>query len=270
MMLCTSLDVSKLARAVDVNVTTKITLPGGGLAKIDMKVPNTTDYGDAKDKPLWNGVVYIHDLASGTANNRKGVMLENGITLPTTTESTVARGGGLTVVTDHSAYIIGNYNTGGNPPVNSGAITDAATVAGYTVRPAAVMADAVNVLSRNWTIAYNSLSLGSRTPSSTTVNAALLSGNVPSTNPGGYSGGVENFPRLLEAWTSSIRLTIYGSMICLFPSIYATSRWGSSNVYDVPSRNWYFEPTFNNPNCLPPGTPNIVLFTNGEWVRLNN
>ena len=154
--------------------------------------------------------------------------------------------------------------------MNTGAATDAPTVAGYTVRPAAVMADAITVLSSNWTTAANTTAAGNpsaRPPKSTTFNVALISGNVPSSRATGfYSGGVENFLRLLESWNGNIRLTYNGSMICLFPSLYATSPW-RGDYYGVPSRNWHFEKTYNNPNKLPPGTPNAIVFSQGEWVR---
>jgi len=280
-MTCVSLDVSKLARAVDTPLTTDastvtgVTLPSGDIAKIDLTVPNSTDYGLAAGKTLWNGVVSIHDIASTTetAANTKGVMLVDGQTLPTTVESTVAPGGGLTVVTDGSLYIIGDYNTGGMgtavPTNNSGTSPTVTATPAYTVRPAAVMADAVNVLSGLWSPAYNMIAANSpstRPAISTTYNTAILSGNVPSVSTVAYSGGVENFPRLLEDWGNGKVLTFYGSMVCLFASQYATSPW-QGGYYGVPSRNWFFEPSFNDPNRLPPGTPNSITLTNGEWVR---
>ena len=86
------------------------------------------------------------------------------------------------------------------------------TVAGYTRQPAAIIADAVNVLSNSW---LDSKSGTAPNASPTTVNAGFISGNVP-TGGGYYSGGVENFPRFLEDWSNKV-FTYYGSMIQLCP-----------------------------------------------------
>jgi len=83
-----------------------------------------------------------------------------------------------------------------------------------------------------------------------------------------YSGGAENFPRLLEDW-SGYRLTYYGSMVCLYPSNQANSKWiTTGNYYSAPNRNWHFDKAFRNPNRLPPGTPSAVVFSQGQWVQM--
>ena len=60
------------------------------------------------------------------------------------------------------------------------------------------MADSITILSANWNDGTTSKM---PTASTTTVNAAMLEGIVRSTNSN-YSGGVENFLRLLENWSS--------------------------------------------------------------------
>jgi len=68
---------------------------------------------------------------------------------------------------------------------------------------------------------------GKSAAASDTVNAAILTGNVPSTGPGTnqFSGGVHNLPRLLEDWGRSTNqtLTLNTSLACLFNSRYATN-----------------------------------------------
>src|SRR5213075_1505083 len=94
--------------------------------------------------------------------------------------------------------------------------------------PASVCADAVTVLSTGWVdtnAALSSTVLSSRIAANTTVNAAILTGIVPTTSASD-SGGVENFPRFLEDWTSKT-LTYNGSMICMFYSQYATGLWNN-------------------------------------------
>jgi hypothetical protein len=109
----------------------------------------------------------------------------------------------------------------------------------------------------------------------TTVNAAMLEGIVAS-NPaisGNYSGGVENFLRLLENWSDSPTgassqqtLTYNGSIVVLFYSQYATNSWQpTGNYYNPPHRNWAFDLNFQNPNKLPPMTPANRAIIRGNW-----
>jgi hypothetical protein len=131
-------------------------------------------------------------------------------------------------------------------------------VPGYTRQPAAIIADAVNILSNAW-IDANSGTKPIATP--TTVNAGIVSGNVPSAN-GYYSGGLENFPRFLENWSGKT-FTYYGSMIQLYQSEQAIGRWGANNVYDPPTRAWYFDNNFvANP---PPGLLASFNYRKSRW-----
>ncbi|HTO04045.1 MAG TPA: hypothetical protein VL069_10105, partial [Opitutus sp.] len=228
-------------------------------------------------KPLWNGILYVADVADGPGH-AAGVKLVNGTHLPNGTNASSPTKG-LTVVSENAAYIVGDYNTGGNPPVNSGSATannyvngytssdDAAN--GFTVQPAAIAADAVTVVSSEWTAKnYNGKAmLSSRVPVNTTINTALISGIVPS-DGSAYSGGVENYIRLLEHWSGK-RLTYYGSIINLYKSERAKAKWrDTGNYYNAPARNWYFDAQFKSPNRLPPGTPTLRTVKKGQWVQL--
>jgi hypothetical protein len=219
-------------------------------------------------KALWNGILYVTDVTD-SATRHTGVRLLNGTSLPDGS-NTLSPTAGLTVATANAAFILGDYNTGGAPPVNSG--TDLAAnnyAAGYTVQPAAVIADAVTVVSSNWTSGnYNTVSsLSSRNPANTTINTAIISGQVASDGTA-YSGGMENFIRLLENWSGK-RLTYYGSMINLFQSRQATARWQTTgNYYNAPTRNWYFDINFRDPRKLPPGTPVSRSLKRGQWAQI--
>ena len=71
-----------------------------------------------------------------------------------------------------------------------------------------------------------------------------------------YSGGVENFLRMLESWGTSGDLWYNGSIMAMFPSRYATNFWQQTgNYYDAPTRHWAFDTNFVNPARLPPCTP---------------
>ncbi|HEY2711302.1 MAG TPA: hypothetical protein VGI60_02210 [Chthoniobacterales bacterium] len=204
-----------------------------------------------------SNLIYVVDTSAdphGIAAKR-AIRLKNGGKLPD---------GGLTVVSGNPVYIQGDYNTGTTgslqPASNNASSPDPTqpTVAGYTRQPAAVVADAVNVLSNAW---LDSKSGSTPVASPTTVNAAIISGTVPSGN-GYYSGGLENFPRFLENWDGK-SFTYYGSMIELYKSQQAIGRWGASNVYSPPNRAWYFDTNFiANP---PPGLLASFDYKRSRW-----
>ncbi|MGC3988211.1 MAG: hypothetical protein QM796_00735 [Chthoniobacteraceae bacterium] len=220
---------------------------------------------------LFNGsnVLYIVDTTNSTTS-RKAIRLKNGATLPTN---------GLTVVSANAVYVQGDYNTGSTSTTYSSSTQPASnastsvptsnTVSGYDLagHPAAVVADAVTILSNAWADANSTLAVGLRPATNTTINSAIISGIAPSSLSGysggnSYSGGAENFPRLLEDWGGKY-FTYYGSMVELYPSNQSTGRWGNSNVYGVPTRQWYFNTNFyTNP---PPGTTTLVRYNRGQW-----
>jgi hypothetical protein len=225
--------------------------------------------------PAWNhtgtggGIIYISDTSAGTSINctlngntvstvKRGIRLKNGATLPS---------GGMTVVAENPVYIQGDYNTGGVPPSDSGTYTDP-DVSGYTRRYAAVVGDAINVLSGAWSDANSDKSISSRVATSTTVNAALVTGQVPS-GSGFYSGGGENFVRFLEDWQKNNNtFTYYGSMVELFNSQQGTGKWqSSSSVYKVPGLHWYYDTNFQT--AAPPGTLQIAAYLQQQrWYQV--
>jgi hypothetical protein len=213
----------------------------------------------------FNAIIYVADK-SATSTTRRGIRLRNGAKLAN---------GGLTVASENPIYIQGDYNTGttaspsATPPSNASTIDPTKmTVTGYNRQPAAVIGDAVYVLSNAWPssneLTYSSSSLASRVASNTTVNAAILGGIVPTGSVGGtnYSGGAENFPRFMENWTGK-NFTYYGSMVELYSSGQATGAWGSANVYNPPNRYWYFDTMF--PISPPPGSLVLTNYKKGRW-----
>ena len=196
--------------------------------------------------------LYILDrrttLASGT--NLAAVRMRNGAVLPSR---------GLTVATARPLYVLGHYNQ-----TNVANLGKTNTI---TTRPASLLADAITILSENWTDGNSSAAVASRVAASTTVNAALLTG-VVETKLGKYSGGMENFPRFLETWGAANVLTYNGSMVRMFPSLYATNAWGKANVYAPPKRDWAFDLNFNDSNKLPPLTPSLVKVFRGRWATV--
>ena len=156
------------------------------------------------------------------------------------------------VATDNPLYIKGDYNTSNS-------------------RPTAIAADAVTILSNAWstnsdtTYSHDS-NLNNRVASNTTVNAAIMGGNVP-TSGSQYSGGLENFPRFLEDWTNK-NFTYGGSLVCLWQSQRATGRWVyGSPIYAAPNRIWSYN---MNPNSMPPGTPRVRNLQRIQWYQVRN
>ena len=181
-------------------------------------------------------ILYVADLRTQTLSTESGVRLVNGQALPSD---------GLTVATLNPLYVRGHHNA----PNSSLGTTN--TTQTY---PASLIADAITVLSGNWNDSKSGNTLSLRPAADTTVNAAMLSGIVPS-DGSYYSGGVENFLRLLEDW-SSRTLTFNGSRVALFPSQIANSPWGNSpDIYNPPVRAYSFDPNFEDKTRLPPDTP---------------
>ncbi|HWY30014.1 MAG TPA: hypothetical protein VNX46_04635, partial [Candidatus Acidoferrum sp.] len=207
--------------------------------------------GSTQISPQSINSIYVFSSVPRTASQLPAVRVINGSRLPPS---------GLTVATPEPLYVWGDYNITTNGSQTSTTLGDTTNTS-----PAALMGDAVTILSPNWSDSYNSgTAIGSRTAANTTINAATLEGIVPS-NGAHYSGGVENFLRLLEGWGGST-LTYNGSIIVLFPSQYATGFWpNTGSVYNPPTRAWGFDLNFNNASLMPPLTPKIKGMIRGSW-----
>jgi hypothetical protein len=196
-------------------------------------------------------IIYVADDRSVTASQKTAVRLINGQTLPSR---------GLTLATVNPVYVKGHYNC-----------TNAAhlgTTNTSSSRPASIIADAFTPLSSTWSDAASSGTYSSRVAANTTVNAALLAGMVYTSADGttSKSGGVVNFPRLLEAW-SGRTLTLNGSMVNLFDSARATAQFQVPGAYySAPSRNFNFDANFLNPAQMPPGSPELRVLIRGAWA----
>jgi Tfp pilus assembly protein PilX len=199
-----------------------------------------------------------------TSSRSRGVKLINGAVVPSKGST------GFTVASPNTVYIQGDFNSGKTstqqPPSNTATSytppNDAPlpVVSGYNRAPAAVLGDAVNILSNGWNDAKSLLGVSSRTASNTTVNCALVAGNVPTTSSS-YSGGVENFVRFHENWSGRY-LTIYGALAQLFASQQATRPWVNAD-YSPPNRRWYYDTLLQDTN--PPGFHVARVYGRGQW-----
>jgi hypothetical protein len=262
-------------RIVDGMATTEsgssISLPSGTISTStfydarEQNVMQVTNVDISKLSSSWlasnlaNGLLYVASSSAGpaapcaqgtrtSANPCPAVRLINGSAINAT--------GGLTVASQNPVYIQGDYNT---------AMTG---TGGTSHPPAAVLADAVTVLSNNWSdtnAATSSSALSSRNASSTTVNAALATGPSNESTSGAGNGQLENDIRFLENWSGQT-MTYSGSIVDLWHSMQVTAPWQNTGVYyNAPIRNWSYDTLFNtNP---PPGTPRGVVMTRGQWSQ---
>ncbi|MER3484184.1 MAG: hypothetical protein C4332_14585, partial [Meiothermus sp.] len=189
--------------------------------------------------------------------NDYGVRIRNAAKLEATASSAPAIRG-LTVITDQALYVQGDYNA-------------------TNKKPAALIADSLNLLSNAWNSA-NELSMspqGTNQPvaSDTAVYAAFLGGTDKTGNAEGaagqdrdnYNGGLENYPRFHENWNGKT-LTYRGSFVSLGEPRHVNGRW-DRQVYTPPNRDWGFDTDFNDAARLPPLSPRFVYLRQERFIR---
>jgi hypothetical protein len=197
---------------------------------IDLTKLNTSGYYPT------NGIIYGSIATSAGAV--KAFRIKNAATLPRAT----------TLATNNPLYTLGNFNT-------------------VTKKPAALLADAITILSNNWSDAKSTQDLSQRVATATQVNAAYMTGNTETgANGQGYSGGLENLPRFLEKW-DGVTFTWRGSAVDLWNSRQADGAWSYGNFYTSPTRDWAFDPDLLDIAKLPPGTPMVNIVQKSQWSQ---
>lgn len=216
-------------------------------------------------------VLYVADNRAGTSSQLTGVRLVEGKELPKNGNL------GWSVATPNPLYVWDNYN------VTKDGVTKTATTNTSATVPAALMSDALTILSSKWqdgkdgtsasaTGSYKESTTGPTSASAITINAAILTGIVASTGSGSdqFSGGVHNLPRLLEDWGSATReVWLNTSIINLFNSKKATGKFvtpGNSSYYTAPKRQFSFDQNFRDPNKQPPGMPCAMVPIRFNWA----
>lgn len=195
---------------------------------IDVDKLNTSGYFPS------NGIIYV--ARNQVLGTEQAIRLTNGQELA----------GPLTVATENPLYTWGDYNT-----VNK--------------KPAAILTDALTILSNDWDDSKSTAGLNLREASDTRVNFSFMTGNTNSQD-GNYSGGLENLPRFLEKWSGKT-FAYRGSMVDLWFSEQATGLWSYGSYYTAPYRDWAFDPDLLDPAKLPPGTPLINAVQKVSWLH---
>jgi hypothetical protein len=200
--------------------------------------PNAVD--DLARKNRVSGARHALKLVNGSLGN-----------LPTKPDGS----GGFTVASENPVYVQANYNAD-----SSGF--------GAGNAAAAVIADAVTVLSNNWND-LNSfknptrVGQGRRNATTTWYRFAVISGKTlsfprptwGSAEDYGTDGGLHNFLRFLENWGGQ-SCNYMGSLVSLYYSEYANGTFKCClTVYSAPARNFSFDSNFLDLSKLPPGAP---------------
>lgn len=207
------------------------------------------------DETSHGGLVWyltVDGPGSGSPNNY-GVRAFNGAELASTAV-TAPEIRGLTVATDQAAYIRGHYNA-------------------VDKKPAAVLADSLNILSVDWDDSNSHTGIGTRRAGNTTIQAAFLAGTdttggtegAAGQHLGDFNGGLENYPRFHENW-SGRTLTYRGSFVSLDRPRHVDGPWGAQS-YNPPDRDWAYDTDFNDASNLPPLTPRSVYLRQNLFLR---
>jgi hypothetical protein len=213
-------------------------------------------------------ILYAADNRTYTASQLTAIRLKNAQIIPTNMVTIAGNNqpSGFTVATPNPLYVWGNYNCPNN--------ADLGTTSTLATYPASLVSDALTILSTNWTDKHSndSFSTGVRVATSTTVNAAILTGVVYSTGASDtqFSGGVHNLPRLLEDWgngSASVVLTLNTSVVNFFNSVQATSQFRAPGIYYyAPTRQFSFDLNFLDYTKQPPGTPMLCTALRSKWT----
>ncbi len=226
---------------------------------------------------IYPTILFVADRRNHQTLQLPVVRLTDGAQLP-------SNGGlGFSVATPNPLYVWGNYNV---QTATSAANASAGTTNTTNTVPAALFCDALTVLSPNWTDSQSFVTyhegVTSLEAANETINAAIFAGNMPTTDTTatGFSGGVHNFPRLLEDWsTPSASLYLNTSLCRLWTSQMATNQFrnpaGFSPIpvnpyFNPPTRHYTLDPNFLNPSKIPPGVPILSFGTNAPYVFQNN
>lgn len=224
-------------------------------------------------------IMYVADQRQPTVTQPgqlNVVRLYNGAVLPANNSH------GFTVATKNPVYVMGNYNV---QQTTAGPSSAGGTNTAYTY-PAAIMSDSLTILSSNWSDAHSTTAYSQGDSQydaryETTVNAAIVTGSMPSTGTSAttFSGGVHNLPRLLQNWLSGSggqqKLWLNTSILRLWDSTSATNQFRNPDgfnptpanaYYNPPSRKYNFDLNFLDPSKVPPGIPNALVPIRFGWM----
>lgn len=203
----------------------------GNTDEIDVLILDMDELNDSGHFPS-NGLLYLNGEGAGNGTDAKGFQLSNGERLQSD----------LTIVSPNSVYVQGDFNTDNK-------------------KSAAVMADAVHVLSNAWDgdKEWGDLPYAS----DTTYNMCVVTGSLEQLDEDDGFFVLGNLLRRHERWTDKDE-NFNGSLVTLGYSKYATGRphtsWSGelSGGYRPPIRRWSFDEDLTDLSAQPPFAPRLV------------
>ena len=244
---------------------------------------------DPDDRPerWWNGVVYVQfptqvdPMSTIQSTNRVDKIVPGSrpdvalmlietqdIPDPYLTNNSFHPERGFSIATNNPIYTVGHVNADGNSGTGTAQALD-----DPNEPPMAIAADTFTVLTENYgdsnkgreNSKANQVNNANRPGAYTELSAAILTGLIPTVpqplgGSGATSGGVHNFPRMIEWWAGTT-MRIRGSMVALFESeVHAQPRpTDYTHYYRWPTRDFGFNDNFRN-GIYPPGSPNARSF----------
>jgi Tfp pilus assembly protein PilX len=214
--------------------------------------------------------------------------------------------GALTLATDQAIYVQGNFNNNANvqpaaavntpspdrlPAAIMGdtitvlsnqcltgrSVNSAGTVTNYLGTPAAQIDCGLPSNATGSAVDFGNNYYTVIEP--TAVNAAFLSSIMRSCGnlgvnrscgggAGSYSGGINNYMRMLEDWQLSQYFNYSGSFVSLgAPLEYSGAYLLGGTFYNIPVRNYNFDTNFNNFSLLPPLSPRAIYLQQDVFKR---
>jgi Tfp pilus assembly protein PilX len=254
-MLVLEIDVEKLSRtqAWPANGSVYLALgePVGTMTNWATPVWNAAT--NSWDTESWPTDWAAHNAPYNGGNTDFAIKLVNGDQLP----------GPLTVASDNPVYVKGPFNS-------------------VAKQPAAVISDAVTILSPSWgrknssgsipsgdpddDLGYSSLSMSTRDASSATYNFSMMTGVIPAMQAPRGNGGPENIMRMLEDWRYRT-VTWRGSAVTMWGSQYADSGFTCCTWYTIPTRDFSFDTDLLDISKLPPNTPSLFQVRVSDWSQ---
>jgi Tfp pilus assembly protein PilX len=286
---------------------TKEVLMATGTRPILKKKPDNSDYTNDDKKPYLVKIIDYERIYSGNVTKKSpfAFAFSGGDYLPNA----------LLLTSDQAIYIQGNFNNNGDTQ----ALNTASTPSESRL-PASVIADTITVLSNECSsidrtatnqlkVPLSQLKCGipanideikvktyDSAKSPMTVNAAFLANtNISKGNyrvgqtsialaDRSYSGGVNNYIRLLENWNvtnttndSPLALNYTGSLVSLGAPLEYSGKYRSGGgaedrtdlpYYNVPFRNFNYDTKFNKVESVPPLTPKASYIIQKNFSRV--
>lgn len=276
-------------------------------------------------KTQWNGVIYVEFpivetaprpadkihcadvIGVGPKNLNLALQVVHGETIPNVPVATDGSvpdtsryanpNPGFTIATNGPLYLIGNYNSDGQPTASADKPDDWKDAKGrvYLEPPAGIACDSFTALSKNWLRGAQDLDENGtrdggggwaenridsdgkiivstnriRMADFTEMSVSVITGLIPTISfdsTGAKSGGAHNFPRFLEDW-SDVDLRMRTSLNALFQSEAHTEPMPevTDAIYDPPNRDWGQPDILEYPNHsrIPPGWIQVLDFRMG-------